>query len=303
MLLQRQNIPIWFLYITIFIHQILTALTFPIAKIGLNEFDSLIYAFFRFLIATVSYLPILIYLEFRNRMPPKDHLRLFIIGLILIPFNQVLFLVGQSLTSAGHAALLFATVPIFIYILAIIFLGERPSTRRTVGILIAAVGVYYILAGGKARFGMEYLLGDIIVLVAVIAWAAATVLMKPLAMKYGAFRVTGLALSYGSFVYFPYGIYRAVTGEYGGITTAGWLSVLYLALVVSVLCYFLWYWILKYMEASRAAVFQNIQPVIASAVAAVMLSEPIGTNFILGGIIVIFGVILTEIKNGPKHFI
>jgi drug/metabolite transporter (DMT)-like permease len=215
----------------------------------------------------------------------------------------VLFLIGQSLTLASHSSLLFATVPIFIYILAIIFLNEKPTVRRTAGILIATAGVYYILSGGKARFGLEYLLGDILVLVAVVAWAVGTVMLKPLAIRYGAFRVTGLALSYGSIVYFPYGIYRAFTWDYASVSQSAWLSVFYLALVVSIICYFLWYWILKYMEASRVAVFQNMQPVIASAAAVMMLAEPISTNFVVGGVVVIFGVILTEVKNGPKHLL
>jgi len=54
-----------------------------------------------------------------------------LIGLIIIPFNQVAFLYGQSLTHASHSSLLFATVPIYIYILATIFLNEKATLRKT----------------------------------------------------------------------------------------------------------------------------------------------------------------------------
>ncbi|MCX6826424.1 MAG: DMT family transporter, partial [candidate division Zixibacteria bacterium] len=74
-----------------------------------------------------------------------------------------------------------------------------------------------------------------------------------------------------------------------------WFSIIYMAVVISTLAYFLWYWILKYMEASRVAVVQNIQPIIASAVSAVVLAEPISADFVIGGIIVMAGVLLTEI--------
>ncbi|MEW5924526.1 MAG: DMT family transporter [Candidatus Zixiibacteriota bacterium] len=278
------------------IHQVVTALAFPMVKLGLNQIDPLAYAFFRFTLTSIILIPILFMLRRRKPIPRPDNIRIFVIGLLIIILNQAVFIYGQSLTSAGHSSLLFATLPIFIYVLAIFFLKEKATFRRTTGILIAAVGVYIILAGGKARFGTEYLLGDTIVLVAVVAWAVATIMVKPLTLKYGAFRVIGLALVYGSVVYAPYGLYRALNSDYSAVTWVGYVSVGYLVLFVSILAYFLWYWVLKYMEASRVAVIQNIQPIIASGVAAVVLSETISKGFVLGGIIVIAGVILTEIK-------
>lgn len=229
-------------------------------------------------------------------IPIRDHFRIFLLGLIIIPLNQVIYLVGQSLTLASHSGLLFAMVPIFIYLLAVIFLREKPTVRRSAGIIIAFSGVYIILSGGKIEYDTNYILGDLLVLMAVVAWAAATVMAKPLALKYGAFRVTGLALLYGSVLYLPYGFYRALSFDFGHVTWMGWFSVLYMAILVSILAYFLWYWLLKNMEASRLAIMQNIQPIIAAAVAAVTLAEPISRAFVIGGIIALAGVIITEIK-------
>ncbi|MFH2037553.1 MAG: DMT family transporter [Candidatus Zixiibacteriota bacterium] len=287
--------PRWLLYPIILIGQFLTAIAFPIAKIGLNDLDPLIYAFIRFFISTLIYLPIILILSRKTKIPVRDHLRILIIGLLMIPCNQVLFLIGQSKTSAGHSSLLFATVPIFIYIMAIIFLKEKTNIRKTSGILIASIGVYIILSGGHIKFGPEFLIGDLLILVAVIAWAASTILIKPLAMEYGAFRITGTAIVYGSLAYFPFGLYKMIPFELSGITLSAWLSVLYMAIIVTVFSYFMWYWTLKYMAASRLAIAQNFQPIIATAVAAIYLAEPIGLNFVVGGIIVMGGVIITEL--------
>ncbi len=294
--INAKTYPLWFLYAVIIFHQLISSLAYPFAKLGLNQIDPFTYAFFRFLFATAIYIPVLISLWKRPVMPLRDHFKIFTIGLLLIPLNQVMFLVGQSMTAAGHSALLFATVPIFIYILAIIFLKEKATFRRTAGIIVAFIGVYVILTGGKVNFGLEYLWGDILVLFAVIAWAFATVFLKPLSIKYGAFRAMGLGMVYGSLVYFPYGIYRALTANYSHIEASGWFSILYMAIVISLGAYFLWYWVIKYMDVSRVAVLQNIQPIIATAVAAILLAEPVSATFIIGGVIVISGVILTEIK-------
>jgi drug/metabolite transporter (DMT)-like permease len=285
-----------FIYLVILCHQVLTAIAFPVAKLGLNQIDPLSYAFFRFVLATVVYVPVLLFLRQRKIIPFRDHIRIFIIGLILIPVNQVVFLIGQSMTSASHSSLLFATVPIFIYILAIVFLKERITFRRSLGIIVAAAGAYIILAGGARKTGGESLTGDLLVLIAVVAWAAATIMAKSMAQTYGAFRVTGLALVYGSILYLPFGAYKVIGGYYGNVSIVGWSSVFYMGIVVSVLAYFLWYWVLKYMEASRLAVIQNIQPVIASAVAVLTLGETIGDTFLIGGAVALGGIILTEIR-------
>jgi drug/metabolite transporter (DMT)-like permease len=219
-----------------------------------------------------------------------------ILGFLIIILNQVVFLIGQSKTSAGHSSLMFATIPIFIYIMAIIFLGEKHSWRRTLGILIGGAGVYLILSGGKIQFGTEYVIGDLLVLLAAASWAIATIVMKPLAIEYGAFRVTGGALLYGTLFYLPFGIFILPGADYTKITWVGCFSVFYLAVIVSIVVYGLWYWTLKYMEASRLAITHNIQPIIAAASAALFLGETIGLNFIIGGAIILAGVILIEIK-------
>ncbi len=287
--------PLWFLYSMVLLHQLLGSLAFPFAKIGLNEIDPFVYAFFRFGLSTIILLPILYFLHKKQKIIWKDRLKIIGAGLIIIPFNQVLFLIGQSKTSASHSSLLFATIPIFLYVLAIIFLKEKATIRRTIGIIIATGGVFIILSGGNIEFGSEYLIGDLLILIAVLAWAVGTIILKPMAVKYGAFRVTGLALIYGSLVYFPYGFNRTINYPMANISINGWLSIVYMAVFVSIVAYFLWYWTLKYMEASRVAVLHNIQPIIATIVAALILGEIISGTFILGGCIAIAGVILTEI--------
>jgi len=284
------------LYGVILIHQFLSSFAYPFAKLGLNSIEPFVYAFFRFLITTLLFTIILLVKKSEHSIPLRDHLRILIVGITLIPANQLLFLVGQSMTTASHASLLFATTPVFIYILAILFLREKARLRRSLGILIATGGVYLILSSGKIRFGTEHLFGNLLVIAAVIAWAVGTIMGKPLAQKFGALRVTGLALIYGSLLYFPFGLFKTWQYPLSSIPWTGWVSVAYMAVVISTVAYVLWYWILKYMEASRVAVIQNLQPIIASSVAVLLLNEPITRHFIIGGIIILGGVLLTEIE-------
>ncbi|MCP4705039.1 MAG: EamA family transporter [candidate division Zixibacteria bacterium] len=68
-----------------------------------------------------------------------------------------------------------------------------------------------------------------------------------------------------------------------------------MAVGLSVLGYFFWYWTLKYMDVTQMAILHNFKPIIATVAAFLILGEPVSSTFLIGGIIVIGGVILTDI--------
>ncbi|MDX9857024.1 MAG: EamA family transporter [candidate division Zixibacteria bacterium] len=278
----------------ILIQQLIASLVYPVAKVGLAEMEAFTLAFFRFTIASVVLLAIVKSRRHDLAIERKDYPRIVLLGILIIPLNQTLFLVGQAMTAAGHGAFLFATTPLFVFLLARIHLKERTTVRRLTGIVMGLLGVGLIMWSGLRTAGTEYLLGDSIIFVAVIAWAYYSILGKDLVRKYGALRITAYALSSGAALYFPFGLYRAIAFDYSGVTYAAWLSVGYLAVGLSVIVYLIWYWLLKYMDASRAAVFQNIQPVVASITAYFFLGEQIGAAFVIGGLVVMAGVVLSE---------
>lgn len=215
--------------------------------------------------------------------------------MLIILGNQVMYLWGQSMTAAGHGAVLFATTPIWVVVLAVIYLKEKMTWKRSLGGTIALIGSFLIISSGTLRVGKEYLAGDLIILFSVWAWTAYAIFGKPLAEKYGALRITAYALASGALVYAPFGFYRALKFDYSQATLGAWMSIVYFALGSSVASYVLWYWLLKHMAASRLAVFSNIQPIIATTVAYLTLGERLGTAFFVGGVIVLGGVFLTEI--------
>lgn len=281
--------------------QLVASLCYPIAKVGLAVIEPFTFAFYRYLLSAVILLVVARFLRQKdNPVEKKDWPRIVLMGFLIIPLNQTLFLLGQSMTAAGHGAFLFSTTPVWILLLAMFLLKERPSARRIVGIVLAVGGVMVIMSTGALAVGTEYLMGDLIIIVSVLAWAFYTTVGAPMVRKYGAWRMTAYSLSCGSLMYFPFGLYRALQYDYSQATPFAWFSVAYMAIGLSVIVYVIWYWLIKYIDTSRAAVFQNIQPIVASVVAYVYLGEGLGTGFVIGGSIVILGVLLSEIGNHKK---
>ncbi len=279
----------------LFLQQTLGALAFPISKYGLVFIDPFVFAYYRFVIAAISLLAVVSFKHYDVKIEKKDYLKIIGLGVLIIPFNQVLFLLGQSYTTASHGSLLFATTPIWIFIAAFIHLKEKPGVRRIIGICIALGGVATVMMSGAISLGKEYLFGDMLILFAVIAWAYYTILGKKLVKQYGALRVTAYSLSFGSLLYMPFGTYKAINFDYTAVPFEAWWSVLYMAIGTSVFAYVLWYWVLKYMEASRIAVYHNLQPFIAAGVAYLWLGEPISTVLIFGGLVAIAGIVIAEV--------
>lgn len=275
--------------------QTLGALCFPIGVYSLKIIEPFTFAFYRFILSSVV---LLLLVRFTNHAIPverKDYIRIFWLGILIIPLNQTLYLWGQSLTAAGHGSVLFATTPIWVFVFALFILKEKLVWRRVLGIAVALTGVATIITSGAIQVGREYLAGDMIIFFSVLAWALYTILGKPLAEKYGALRMTAYALASGTAVYFPFGLFRAIQYDYSQSTFGAWMSVVYFAIGTSVIAYVIWYYVLKHMPASRMAVFSNIQPVIATTVAYFTLGEQLGLSFFVGAAVVLTGVLITEL--------
>jgi drug/metabolite transporter (DMT)-like permease len=214
------------------------------------------------------------------------------IGLLAVPLNQLLFLYGLKFTTAGRSALYYGATPIFVFLMAIFYLKEKVTPLKIIGIAASFAGVAVILQGGRMDEGV--LFGDFLVILAVIAWAAYTVLGKSLLRKYGSLTVTAYALLIGTLAYLPIGIVPAIRFDYSQVPNVAWLSLLYIAVMTSVVAYSIWYWALARMEASKLAIFQNLQPVFAAILSMIVVSETFGLDFYLGGVLVISGVLLTQ---------
>lgn len=281
-----------YIYPLIIVGQLIAGGTFPIAKIALAHFEPFTLAITRFMIASVAMLSIVALTGRLRKIDRCDWWKLVWIGLLAVPLNQLLFLYGLKFTTPGRSALYYGATPAFVFIMAIWYLKEKATILKIAGIATSFIGVAVILRA--ARFDADVLFGDILVILAVIAWAGYTIFGKPMIKKYGALTMTAYALTVGTAMYLPFGAYFAWKFDYSQVPLEGWLSLLYIAILTSVIAYTIWYWALGKMEASKLSIFQNLQPVIAAVLSVLLFGESFGPDFYIGGAMVIAGVVLTQ---------
>ena len=278
------------------LHSAISAGTYLAAKRALGELSPFEVALVRFALAGAVYAALL--LARPPRVSRRDLLGLAALGFVAIPLNQGLFLGGLSMTTPGHAALLYATTPIFVFLLGAWRGEERATPRRLAGIAVAFAGVAVVLGSrgqlsgaADARAGLA---GDLLVLLAVVAWAVYVVFGKGYVERYGVVTTTGLSIVTGTLLYLPLGIALSRPAAFRSLSPGGWGSVAYLVALTSVAAYLLYYWALARAEASRVAVWSNTQPVLTALLAWALHGDPLTGAFVAGGALVVAGVALAQ---------
>ena len=277
------------------LHSALSAGTYLAAKRALGELSPFELALARFSFAGLVYAGLLLWKP--RRVSRRDLLALAVLGFIAIPLNQGLFLFGLSLSTPGHAALLYAMTPIFVFVLALLRREERSSPWKTIGIAVAFAGAAVVLVARGQFSGQgdsRALLGDLLVLLAVISWAVYAVWGKPYAERYGVVTFTGITIVIGSLLYLPVGLLFSRASSFRALSSVGWGSVAYLVVLTSVVSYLLYYWALAREDASRVAIWSNTQPVLTALLAWALYGDPLTPSFVAGGVLVIVGVVMTQ---------
>lgn len=130
--------------------------------------------------------------------------------------------------------------------------------------------------------------------VAVLAWSLYTVYGRRLIAAYGPIESTAMILVGGTIVFLPFGIVPMTAFPFSSLSTGNWLQILYLALITSVLSYLLWYYALGRVEAGKVALFTNLQPILTTGLAVLLLGQDVTVPFVLGGCIAITGVVVAQ---------
>lgn len=282
-------------HLMMLLHSAISAGTYVVAKRALAELSPFELALARFVLAGAVFAALVLHRRVAVRR--SDLLGLGALGFVAVPLNQGLFLAGLALSTPGHAALLYALTPVFVFLFARLRLGERATFAKLAGIALAFGGTLLVLLGrgllGGAGAG-KGLLGDVLLLGAVVAWAVYAVAGKVYAERYGAVTATGVSLLIGTALYLPLGIALSDLGHFRALSGAGWASLGYLVVLTSVAAYLIYYWALSRAEASRVAIWSNLQPVLTAVLAWAVYGERLTGSFLAGGAMVLAGVVLTE---------
>ncbi len=225
-----------------------------------------------------------------------DYLRLALLSLFGVVFNQLLFIGGLSLTKAANTSLLAVTIPIFTLTIGALVGSERLRPLRIAGIVLAAAGVIFLIDPRNASFSSQTTIGDIMIVVNSLSYGIYVATSKDVVTRNGAFRSMMWVFGFASVICVPIGLVSLSSIDVAAVDTDIWLLVLYIAVFATAVPYLLNAWALARANPSTVAVFVYLQPLIGFVMAVIFLGENIDFRFIIAALLVFAGVFLTTRK-------
>jgi probable blue pigment (indigoidine) exporter len=253
-------------------------------KIGVRDVPPATFASTRLIVALLVLLPIIAWRRLPFLRDRRDWMLIGTTGLLLLGLNYALLYWGAQYISSGLSAVLQAATPGFGLVFAHVLLDdERFTAWQASGLLLGLAGVGAIFADQLHVSGRAAFWGSLAVTASALCVALGYVVVR----KHGS-HLRPIELTTGQMIVGLAPLLAIAFAREGNLIAVRWTtpaiaSVLYLALAGSVAAFWLNYWLLKRIGATKLLVMSLVEPLIAVALGAVVLHETLPAWTLLGG--------------------
>jgi len=272
-------------------------MSFVSTKIILNAgFPPLTLACVRFAVASLVLFPIVKIKEPDTRPKGRSWFKVMLGGFLGVSAYFFFENNGIKLTSASNAALIIATIPVFTLAAESIFFRHKIHLLQAGGIALSLIGVFFLIhPPGQRDANPGHLLGNLLMLGACISWVAYITVSKTLRSSFSGVVLTAYNALFGSLFLLPVSLleYRSWTW----VSASVWLHILYLSVICSAVCYFLYLFALAMLKPTVVASYINLIPVVGAIGGVILLNEMMDVAQILAALGVISGVVLVHVPR------
>lgn len=263
----------------------------PIIKYSFQFISPSLFLFYRYIFATILFLPIFLIYRSRNHLK-IDHVKTFFIALLGTPLSLLPVFYGLSMTSSVEASILESTSPIFTILLCVVFLKETLSIKERKGLLIAIVGTSIIALEPLVSRGSQITLsveGNLLILLGNAIWTLFIIFSKKI-------KTNPVYLNFYSFlISIPFFYFINFSGNYSfALNTNALPGILYMAIGGSIIGFWAYQEGMRRIEASEAAVFTYLKPVFSIPLSIIWLKEAFSPLAIIATVLIITGVYISE---------
>jgi drug/metabolite transporter (DMT)-like permease len=203
----------------------------------------------------------------------KRTLALLALGVLGNGVYQMLFINGVARTRAGDAALLIAATPAFIALIGRARGTERIGRRGWFGILLSIAGIGMVSGAAAFVQTRTALLGDALILAGALCWAFYTVLLKPYMTGVDGVKLSAITMVGGAVALLATGFPAVLATDWAAAPASAYAALVYSGLGGLVIAYLFWYRGVRLIGPTRTAMYSNLQPIFAVAVAWMALGE------------------------------
>jgi drug/metabolite transporter (DMT)-like permease len=281
--------------------------TFLAVRVGVREVPPLIFAAMRFLTAG---LVLYIWLIVRGEPSPsaREWKSASILGFIIFLLDYGFLFWAETRVPSGLAAVMLATIPVFMALSEIIFLRTQELTIRLALALLIGIGGVAVLMSRSLSLGGAPIdrMGALALIFASISWSVASALSRKLPQPRSKVMSSGTQmLAGGIFLTFT----AAALGEFrnfhvSAVSREVWLALLYLIVAGSILGFTAYVWLLHHESPTKVGTYAYVNPIVAVTVGYFLGGEALGLRTILGTLFVLISVVVittTKAKTSVKN--
>lgn len=279
------------------------AANFIVVKDAIATLPPVGFTMLRYGLASIALLVILRLYEGDVRLPRPDVLRILLLGGLGFGLYQILWTTGLVSIPAGDSALIIASTPVLVAVLAVLIGADTLTPLKFAGAALSFLGVVVVIAAGVGISMSGSALGSLLTLGAAACWASYTAFAAPILRRHSPLVLTTWATIGGTLVLIPPGVAQLAAPGALGLPQAERLvpivlAVAYSGMLAAAFANVIVFNGVRLLGPTRVITLQSFVPPMAVVLAFFFLGEPIRPAQVVGGLIILLGVALTRRASG-----
>lgn len=228
----------------------------------------------------------------REKVTPRDMLKIFMASLLIITSNQALYIIGIGFTSPIDSSVMSTITPIFTMIFAAIFISMPITWLKASGVALGLGGALMLVLSdpGGDTHASNQLLGDSLCLIAQVCAALYYVLFSGIITRYSAFTLMKWMFLFSAVTYVPCAIPWLVEVQFSAIGLNLWLSIAYIIVFATFLGYLLIPISQRVLKPTVVSMYNYFQPLTAALLTAILGIGQFGPMKVVATALIFAGV-------------
>jgi len=290
-------------YICMVITTLFWGLSLPIIKLLVDDTPPYTIGFFRFFIACLCFIPILVVFYKPLKYSKETYRDFFLGGLTGIFGFGILLIIGMQFTTAAQGSIIMGINPVSISLWAHILHKERLDRKwKYTSFFISFLGVIGVIGiQSLLEFKLEHLIGNLIIISGVLIWGFYSTLSQQTMRKITPFETTAGAMFFGTLIFGvgAFGEQFWTQPEFRSFDF--WGGILVLGIFVSFVAFLCYFIAVKNIGATHSSIFINLVPIFGIFFSWLILEETIHWTFLIGLILIVGGILIINFPTGANN--
>lgn len=224
----------------------------------------------------------------------NNFLQILLLAAVAV-FHLWIQITGLKFTTAANTGWIIGTAPVFIALLGWLFLKEKLSSKKFLGIAIAFIGLILLIGkGNPLNINLISNVGDLLVLSSSFTWGIYSIINKKISLNYSPLMTIFYLFVFMALIIIPFNINQRAVNSVINLSSIGWISILFLGLLCSGVSYVIWAYALREMHSAKVGAYLYLEPFVTVLTAWWLLKEEITLLMVFSGLLIIFGVYIVN---------